>query len=86
MIGDCLNLYYHHFDIYLCCHANSAWPVTTKNFCGYILGNTGNHQLAGFDMLAKDSEVGHSMKLKKEVKSSHRSGVDFVHIYIYTLL
>ena len=36
-------------------------------------------------MLAKDSEVGHSMKLKNEMKSGHRDEVGLVHIYIYTL-
>lgn len=50
------------FDIYLGCHGIPA--ITNKNICGYILRNIDIHQPEGFDLLAKDSEVNHSMKLK----------------------
>lgn len=50
------------FDICLGCHGILA--ITNKNICGYSLRNIDIHQLEGFDLLAKDSEVNHSMKLK----------------------
>lgn len=50
------------FDICLGCHGILA--INNKNICGYSLRNIDIHQLEGFDLLAKDSEVNHSMKLK----------------------
>lgn len=50
------------FVIYLGCPGISA--IINENICGYILRNIDIHQPEGFDLLAKDNEVNHSVKLK----------------------
>ena len=48
--------YYHLFDTDLSCH--TILVFTSKNIYGYIVRKTDNHQLEGFGMFAKDSEIG----------------------------
>lgn len=42
----------------------------------------GTHHLEGFDVLARDSEVG--QRSQHERNLGHRDGVSFVHIHICT--
>ena len=65
-MDDCL----WQSDTYLGCH--DTLDATNKNIYGYILWNTDNHQLEGFHVFAKDSQVGHRSKMK-EVRTQRQS-------------